>query len=299
LPSRIPGAFAVPSEQAGDGASRSRPPLGATHRAGNGVPPRVPRFSQAVMWTPSVEAHAPECAPVALPNGGFAMDEKKKDAGPERVGSWKAASPTGTSVGDRSDGSAASGFIASRPRWEPDVEADEEMDGATMDGGAITTGAAPIGAMPEEDDVSGAARTADFTRGTSGASGDASAHGASWAPSSAGDGARADAVREAIRDRESSGSGSEGFGLEETDAGDSATRTFAGFGEDRGSRQEESGSAEKLKEKASEAQRRAADAGREAQQRVADMGQKAGGRISEAGHKASAREGRGGQRRNT
>src|SRR5690606_32160233 len=136
---------------------------------------------------------------------------------------------------------------------------------------------------------SGAARTADFTRGTSGASGDASAHGASWAPSSAGDGARADAVREAIRDRESSGSGSEGFGLEETDAGDSATRTFAGFGEDRGSRQEESGSAEKLKEKASEAQRRAADAGREAQQRVADMGQKAGGRISEAGHKASGK----------
>src|SRR5690606_6809784 len=228
LPSRIPGAFALPSEQAGDGASRSRPPLGATHRAGNGVPPRVPRFSQAVMWTPSVEAHAPECAPVALPNGGFAMDEKKKDAGPERVGSWKAASPTGTSVGDRSDGSAASGFIAGRPRWETDDEADEEMDGATMDGGAITTGAAPIGAMPEEDDVSGAARTADFTRGTSGASGDASAHGASWAPSSAGDGARADAVREAIRDRESSGSGSEGFGLEETDAGDSATRTFAG-----------------------------------------------------------------------
>jgi hypothetical protein len=213
------------------------------------------------------------------------MDEKKKDAGPERVGSWKAASPTGVGVGDRSDGTAASGFIASRPSWETDDEIDEEMDGATMDGGAITTGAAPVGAMPTEDDVSGAARTASFTRSTEGAASDASAHGASWAPSSSRDSAHADAARAAFPDRER-----EGFGLEGSNSGaEDSSRTFAGFDGERRGRDDEGGAAEKLKEKASEAQQRAADAGRQAKDRAAEAGHRAGDRVSEAGQKAGGK----------
>src|SRR5690554_3143297 len=110
-----------------------------------------------------------------------------------------------------------------------------------MVGGAITTGAAPVGAMPGEDDVGRAVRTAGFSRSSAWTVSVPRAHGASCAPSSARDSDRVEAARDAFPDRGRSEFGSDGF---ISGAGDSSS-TFAGFDEDRQGREEEGGGTEK------------------------------------------------------